>query len=57
MADDPKNIPVAGPSLAPEEIAVALKEHDEASDRVRVFKKFPWLAAELNKRANQPKTK
>lgn len=57
MADDPKNIPVAGPSLAPEEIAAALKEHDEASDRVRVFKKFPWLAAELNKRANQPKTK
>lgn len=47
------------PSLTPttEEIAAALKEHDDASDRVGVLKKFPWLAAELNKRANQTKTK
>ncbi len=32
----------------PELIAKALKEYEEETDRVRVLKRYPWLAKVLN---------
>jgi hypothetical protein len=56
MADEPKPTP-ATPAATAAQIAGAIKEYDEASDRVAVLKKFPFLADALNARANQPPTK
>lgn len=50
MADEPK--PISKQPTA-SDIASALKEHDEASDRVAVLTKYDFLADTLNKRAIQ----
>ena len=44
-------------TATPEMIDTAIAEYNDASDRVAVLVKYPWLADTLNKIANQPKTK
>jgi phosphohistidine phosphatase SixA len=45
MADETK------PAQTPEQIAAALKEYREATDRIRVLGKYPWLAEVVNELA------
>lgn len=39
------------------EIAAALKQHDDTTDRVAVIIKYPWLVPILNKRSLQATSK